>query len=133
MSRPVPILLNRPQSLGELFPELVEPLKEVLLECERISEIPGLAATVDQLEIHGFCGCGDDFCGSFYTVRPPHWVLDWTDCTLGPLCGLGADSPFMSVDLLDGAVAHVEITCATAPLMETFKRHYEEAMAGADR
>jgi hypothetical protein len=127
---PPPLILPAPEPLRDLFPELVEPLKEVLLECEQIQgREMGLAPTVDQLEVHGFCGCGDDYYTTFYTVRPPRDMRGWIRRTMGPLCWEG--SPFMSISVVDGAIAEVEISCPTAFSMAELKRRYDEAVARA--
>jgi hypothetical protein len=33
-----------------------------------------LAASIESLEVVAFCGCGDDFCQSFYTAPKPDGV-----------------------------------------------------------
>jgi hypothetical protein len=122
-------LLSRPEPLRELFPELVAPLKEALLYCERVEgrEL-GLAETVDDLDVHGFCGCGDQFCGTFYTARPPQDRRGWTVSTKGPLDHV---SPFTAIDLVGGEIVEVEIICADAPSMAGFKQRYDEALERA--
>jgi hypothetical protein len=100
-------LLSRPELLREVFPELVEPVKEALAYCGGIEgrEL-GPAPAVDELDVHGFCGCGDDFCGTFSTTRPPEQRRGWTDHPIGPL-------------------DHV----ADAPSIAGSKRRYDSAMA----
>jgi len=131
MRLPPPLLLPAPEPLRDLFPELVEPLKDVLLECEQIAgREMGFAPTVDQLEVHGFCGCRDDsYYTTFYTVRPPRDVRGWIRRTMGPLCWEG--SPFMSISVVDGAIAEIEIDCPTAFSIAKLKRCYDEAVSRA--
>jgi hypothetical protein len=119
------VLLSEPQPLRSVFPELIEPLKLALRECDEIEgETLGLDATVDELEVFGFCGCGDEFCGSFYTVQPPEddggWLADAK--ILGPLPGT-----ITAIDVLDGRIAQVEITGAVGD----FKSRYDLAIKAA--
>jgi hypothetical protein len=130
MKLPPPLLLPAPEPLRDVFPELVEPLKEVLLECEQIEgREMGLVPTVDELEVHGFCGCRSDYYITFYTARPPRDMRGWIRRTMGPLCWEG--SPFMSISVVDGAIAEVEVSCPTVFSMAEFKRRYDDAVARA--
>jgi hypothetical protein len=113
-----PVRINPPRALDEVFPELVEPLRRAL-EAERE---PGLAASVDNLRVYSLDGCGDDFCGSFYTVDPP--------APVSYSIMLDDDSPFtpFAIDVSDGQISFVEIIHADTLVMADFKRRYVELL-----
>ncbi|MFI0351679.1 hypothetical protein [Actinomadura sp. 9N407] len=55
------------QRLGELYPELVGELVDLL----RAEGEDGLASSVPFLRFIEWCPCSDDFCKSFYSAPPP--------------------------------------------------------------
>ncbi|MDT9592353.1 hypothetical protein RDV89_04705 [Nocardioides zeae] len=65
-----------------------------------------LAAQVETLRVVAACGCGDDFCQSFYTAPKP-------DGTYGPGHeNVELDPPWpgmLVLDLVDGRIVHVEV------------------------
>jgi hypothetical protein len=53
--------------LVDRWPKLSGELRDALIA----EDEAGLANSVDSLEVVQPCGCGDDFCQSFYTAQPP--------------------------------------------------------------
>jgi hypothetical protein len=53
--------------LAEQFPDFAREVSSLLRE----EDEEELAATVSQFDIVDRCRCGDDFCATMYTVRPP--------------------------------------------------------------
>ncbi|HYZ76115.1 MAG TPA: hypothetical protein VE596_01955 [Gaiellaceae bacterium] len=105
---------------------MIQPLRDAL---EAGGE-PGLAESVERLCVHALCGCGDSFCGSFYTLDPSRPRLQGT-------IGLDGDSPFtpFAIDTSDDRIAFVEIINADSSPLSGFKRRHarlcDEAAARA--
>lgn len=79
------------------WPVLFGQLRDALLA------EPDLASTIAALEVVEHCGCGDDFCQSFYTAPKPDGAY-----------GAGhrnvvLDAPWAGMLILD--VVHDEIVC----------------------
>jgi hypothetical protein len=88
--------------LAETLPEFAQELQR-LLQAQK----PELAVQVPILKIVEGCGCGDDFCASFYTqpkrrgVRP----LSRHDTLL-----LDTEAPGMLIlDVVDGVISFIEV------------------------
>jgi hypothetical protein len=121
-------LLDAPL-VRDVFPELVRPLEVALTEEER----PELASTIGSLRVHGLCGCGDSSCLSVYTTPPPRHD-DWAE-RLVPLqretVGLGGyepPTPFC-VDVIDGAIAYVEIIWGDRSGASELKERHADLLA----
>ena len=67
-------------------------------------ELLTLKASVDSLEIKSRCGCGDDFCASFYTGS-----LEEKDYGRQRTIAIPAFEGFLYVDVIDGSIRHVEV------------------------
>jgi len=117
----MPVELRAPVRLAEAFPDLVQPMKEALDEGgER-----NLAASVDELQVYALCGCGDDFCGSFYTRDPANRQTRTIGLSRPPL------APF-AVGVTDGgAIAFVEVIDADQQTWAEFKQRYTALLRGA--
>jgi hypothetical protein len=66
-----------------------------------------LAEQVATLEVWDYCGCGDEFCGSFYTAQKPSgpWPKLGVHSTVAPSVRKG----MVILDVLDGVIRYVEI------------------------
>jgi hypothetical protein len=87
---------------------LADTLPEFALELERLlakAGQPELAAQVPGLRIVDRCRCGDDFCSSFYTQPKPQGSYGAGHNTLE----LDPDEGMILLDVVGGAIAHVEI------------------------
>jgi hypothetical protein len=83
--------------LPTLYAEL-ESLLEKANEPELLSQLPGLV-------ILKRCGCGDDFCGSFYTQPPPKGAYGENCRTLL----LGPERGMILIDVAEAKIAFIEI------------------------
>ncbi len=59
--------LKRIRPVSEVFPDLTAELTKLLLD----SEESALAPQVPHLKLVDRCRCGDSFCATFYTEKPP--------------------------------------------------------------
>jgi hypothetical protein len=64
-----------------------------------------LAADAENLRIFADCGCGDDYCQSFYTVEPPDgpWGEGHSNIMLDPARGM------LILDVVHGRITYVEV------------------------
>jgi hypothetical protein len=87
--------------LGETLPEFAQELQRLLR-----AQKPELAVQVPMLEIIEGCGCGDDFCASFYTQPKPNGAYGPGHDTL--LLDTAAPGMLM-LDVVDGVISFVEV------------------------
>jgi len=89
--------------LIETLPVLAQELQQ-LLQGKNQLELP-LAAQVTALEIVEGCGCGDDFCASFYTQPKPKGAYGTGHYTLvlEPADGM------LILDVVGGVISFVEV------------------------
>jgi hypothetical protein len=87
--------------LAETLPEFAQELQRLLQ-----TQKPELAVQVPILKIVEGCGCGDDFCASFYTEPKPHGAYGPGHDTLL----LDTEAPGMLIlDVVDGVISFVEV------------------------
>jgi len=88
-------------SLATQFPDLAAEIARLLTE-EGEQE---LACTVADLTIVERCRCGDEFCATMYTVRPPHgaWGRGHRNVSLAPKDGI------LILDVLDQKIVEIEV------------------------
>ena len=88
--------------LIDRWPKLSSELRDALIA----EDETGLASSVDSLEVVQPCGCGDDFCQSFYTADPP-------DDAYGPgHRNVLLDPPWtgmLILDVVDDEIVYVEV------------------------
>jgi uncharacterized protein (DUF2147 family) len=87
--------------LADEFPELAAKLTQLLNE-EGEEE---LAGTVSGLTVVERCRCGDEFCATMYTVRPPRetWGRSHRNVSLDPKAG------YLILDVLDQEIVGIEV------------------------
>ncbi|MEQ6900980.1 hypothetical protein [Nocardioides sp. YIM 152588] len=98
-SRPRPTDHRR---LSDRWPVLAGELRDALTAARE----PALASQVDDLVVVQSCGCGDDFCQSFYTAPRPRgpWGPGHRNLELAaPWRGL------LILDVLDDRIVYVEV------------------------
>jgi hypothetical protein len=85
----------------ELSPELGRLLHAALVADGRLD----LADSVEELEAHAACGCGDAFCTSFYTGPRPDgaWGPDHENLVYDLAGGM------LILDVVDGTIRYVEV------------------------
>jgi hypothetical protein len=87
--------------LAETLPEFAQELQRLLQ-----TQKPELAVQVPILKIVEGCGCGDDFCASFYTQPKPNGAYGPGHDTLL----LDTEAPGMLIlDVVDGVISFVEV------------------------
>jgi hypothetical protein len=87
--------------LAETLPEFAQELQR-LLQAQK----PELAVQVPILKIVEGCGCGDDFCASFYTQPKPNGAYGPDHDTLL----LDTEAPGMLIlDVVDGVISFIEV------------------------
>jgi hypothetical protein len=87
--------------LAETLPEFAQELQR-LLQAQK----PELAVQVPILKIVEGCGCGDDFCASFYTQPKPNGAYGPGLDTLL----LDTEAPGMLIlDVVDGDISFIEV------------------------
>lgn len=85
----------------ELFPDLVADL----IACLREEGEEDLAVSTWGIRLYGECGCGDDFCQSFYTAeRPAGAYGPGYRCV--PLLPPRGD---LILDVVEGRIMYVEV------------------------
>ena len=87
---------------------LAETLPEFAQELQRLLQVqkPELAVQVPILKIVEGCGCGDDFCASFYTLPKPNGAYGPGHDTLL----LDTEAPGMLIlDVVDGVISFIEV------------------------
>ena len=89
--------------MKSIFPDLVNKIKQVFAEQDRRD----LYEQINDLVIVSLCKCGEESCGSFYTVDPPdenteHKVEDFV-IVHGQI----------TVEVYDGKVTYIEILPST--------------------
>lgn len=88
--------------MADLLPHVLAELEAGLRE---EGEIP-LIETLPRLRVTEPCGCGDDFCSSFYTgPRPRH---SWAEEGSARTIGIGGGTVF-AIDVVDDEIRYVEI------------------------
>src|SRR5437763_6815286 len=93
--------MARAMLLSEAFPEVAEDLRQLLRE-----EEPDLSEQVASLVITEPCGCGDDFCASFYTGPRPS---DSGSAREGIYQTVAGGEFVFAASLVDGRVYYIEI------------------------
>jgi hypothetical protein len=100
---PVGVTSERPL-IGELLAEFSSQLAAALWEADEAD----LAATLGDTTIWGRCGCGDDFCSSFYTGPTPAgtWQQEGFEYrNVSPSMPTG----IVNLDVVDGVIRYVEV------------------------
>ena len=92
---------KRSTRLIEVFPDLADELR-VRLRSEDEKE---LAETVSDLRIVERCRCGDEFCGTFYTIPKPRGSYGPTHRTID----LDVEEGMLIVDVVDERIVCVEV------------------------
>jgi hypothetical protein len=92
-----------PAELSEIAPDFAAIVKAALDE----QGDEHLAQQLSALNVVAMCGCGDEFCGSFYTTAPPEGA--WPPSSDTVL--VEGETPGMMVvlDVVDGEIAYVEV------------------------
>lgn len=72
-----------------------------------------LAEQVSELRVVQVCGCGDDFCQSFYTVARPDGA--WGPSLRNPEVDLG-DGGWIILDVVQGEICYIEVLFRRLPL-----------------
>ena len=93
--------LALPVPLVDVLPEFAAELADVL----RSEDGAGLADQVRELSITAVCGCGDDFCASFYTGPPRDgpWGQGHKNVTPETATGM------VILDVVAGRIRYVEV------------------------
>jgi hypothetical protein len=84
--------------LIEVLPELASRIKQVFIKHNRID----LPEQADSLKIIALCGCGENTCGSFYTVDP-HIENEEFDTE-----GFIVEDALIAVEVYGGKVGYIE-------------------------
>jgi len=87
--------------LKEALPELADEIKILLIQDKHID----LANQIETITIHKKCGCGDSFCSSLYTAKPPKGAWGPNHETIV----LDAKSGMLNLDVVDGIISYIEI------------------------
>jgi hypothetical protein len=66
-----------------------------------------LAAQVEGLQVVQVCGCGDDFCQSFYTEPPPEGAFP--EGSYNVVCEEPGWEGQLILDVVRGRIAYVEV------------------------
>jgi hypothetical protein len=90
--------------MTDLLPILSKQLREALRDHGR----GDLADQVDSLSIWERCGCGDDFCSSFFTDGPRP-AKGYRDEGEHQTVALIIDGGMVNVDTVSGSIRHVEV------------------------
>ncbi|WP_394825706.1 hypothetical protein [Pendulispora albinea] len=87
--------------LRDVLPFFATELEELL----RADGHHALARACPDLEVAEPCGCGDDFCGGFYTGPRPNgpWGSGHVNVVLRPKVGM------VILDVVDGQIRFVEV------------------------
>ncbi|MGB7605359.1 MAG: hypothetical protein WBL93_07755 [Lutisporaceae bacterium] len=85
--------------LKDIFPDLTVEIKKILLKNKRID----LYEQIDKLEIIALCGCGQENCGSFYTILPPKEEVEYA------VEGFIISDAKVALEVYEGKVGYVEI------------------------
>lgn len=93
--------LALPVPLVDVLPEFAAEIAEVL----RLEDGADLAGQLRGLSITAVCGCGDDYCASFYTGPRPDgpWGPQHTNVTPETATGM------VILDVVDGRIRYVEV------------------------
>lgn len=87
--------------VSEVLPDFSAQLRQLLLE----EKEEGLASQVSTMKIVDLCGCGDDFCASFYVQPKPSGAY-------GPghrNVALIPENGMIILDVVNEQIAHVEV------------------------
>ena len=94
--------LEEPQLVSSRWPRLATKLATALREADEAD----LVNQVDNLRVLRECGCGDDFCQSFYTQPPPVGAYGSGHRNVG----LSTSQPGMLIlDVVDDVIMFVEV------------------------
>ena len=85
----------------DVLPELASELRHALQQDGREE----LASQVGSLRIVEMCGCGDDFCASFYTGPQPEGGWGSGHENVVP----DVDTGMLILDVVDGIIRYVEV------------------------
>ena len=85
----------------DVLPDLASELRNALAQDGRAE----LAGQVSSLRIVQLCGCGDDFCASFYTGPQPDGA--WGDGHENVVPDV--DTGMLVLDVVDGVIRYVEV------------------------
>jgi|SRR5579885_952012 len=72
-------------TIKELMPKFAEELKRLILAQKTDLTLWTLAGSIDDLEVVGKCGCGQDNCATFYTLPESERMWDDNDVTAGSI------------------------------------------------
>jgi hypothetical protein len=90
----------------ERWPVFAGQLHDALVSGEEVT----LAGQVGELRVDQVCGCGDDFCQSFYTAPPPEQAYPYDE---GRARNVVLNEPgwdgCLILDMVDGQIAYVEV------------------------
>jgi hypothetical protein len=94
--------LEEPPLVSIRWPRLAAELTTALREADESN----LIYQVDNLRVLGECGCGDDFCQSFYTQPPPAGAYGpgHRNVGLSP-----SESGMLVLDVVDDVIMFVEV------------------------
>jgi len=87
--------------LVEVLPSFCAELRDLLVKASE----PALADQIPNLNILDGCGCGDDFCSSFYTKPKPCGAYGPGHRTIV----LEPERGMIILDVLGDEIAHVEV------------------------
>jgi hypothetical protein len=87
--------------LQDALPELAEELQMLLGNADQAE----LASQIGSLQIIDRCRCGDDFCGTFYTIPKPKGAWGVGHETIP----LDCEDCYLNVDVVDGKIVSVEV------------------------
>ena len=93
--------LALPVPLVDVLPDFAAELAEAL----RSEDGADLADQVRELSITAVCGCGDDFCASFYTGPRPDGPWGHGHKNVTPQTATG----MVILDVVDGRIRYVEV------------------------
>lgn len=96
--------LALPVPLVDVLPDFAGILTE-LAEALRFEDGAELADQVSELWITAVCGCGDDFCASFYTGPRPEGSRGPQHRNVTPETATG----MVILDVVDGRIRYVEV------------------------
>jgi hypothetical protein len=100
-----PFLVQAAPRLQAQWPVLASQLRTALV---RLGE-SALAASVPELRVVAECGCGDDFCQSFYTEQPPDGAYPYPDRARNVCCPEPGWQGMLVLDVVDERIHFVEV------------------------
>jgi hypothetical protein len=96
-------LVTDASKLIDRWPVLAQQLHRALISADEDE----LATQVNELRIVEMCGCGDDFCQSFYTEPPPSGAFP--EGSYNVSCGEPGWEGYLILDIVGGQIAYVEV------------------------